>query len=46
MKTRDILFPFLKKKWLVILCTFMIIISTLSCMLFLMNEVKGGKSIV
>ena len=38
-------FPFIKK-WLVILCTFIIIISTLSCMLCLMSEVGGGKSIV
>ena len=38
-------FPFIKK-WLIILCTFTIIISTLSCMLCLMSEVGGGKSIV
>ena len=38
-------FPFIKK-WLIILCTFIIIISTFSWMLRLMREVRGGKSIV
>ena len=38
-------FPFIKK-WLVITCTYIIIISTFSCMLSLMSKVGEGKSIV
>ena len=34
-------FPFIKK-WLVILCTFTINISTLSCMLCMISEMVGG----